>query len=244
MHVRTQQRPNNRARWGCGCLGVTFVMSILTLITIAVLIFTLPTLVLRIAGLEAQGDTETVFAEATPVPTLAFEATQRPPQQVSVSVPRTQSFNVDVQSVPVKLGTDNANTDVAQVRLDEAEILSLCQQYTDFCTSGSEIIRNAQVDLRAQGAIINAQLQIPETGIWQDVGIVVQVINGTQIDIMGLDVGGTLYAPQSGEVLRLFTEAEQLANEYLRTGTIAVGSQQFRLQSIQVDDNTLAVTFR
>ena len=105
---------------------------------------------------------------------------------------------------------------------------------------------HAEVDLRPGGAVITADVTLPELGgIAQAVGIVVQVDStGRAFRVQGLDLGGTLYAIPNNDIGNLVRNAEAQLNAALAQLVVESSMGRLALDRITVDDALLTVTLR
>lgn len=247
---QTQRLPNRRRRNGCGPVMIIALLSLVIVAIVAAVIFIalLPQIGARIVGLQPAGQTERLFIEtrAPAVPDIAnvLPQARTVANQVQVNA-GASSFALDTSAVPVQTGLSASGVESAVVSLTEAEVNTLCRQRTTLCTTGDGQIRNATIDLRAGGAVVYAEFRIPETGLWQRVGVVVKINeqrNG--LTVAGVDIDGTLYAiPNDGIATALYTVSAE-ANRLIQESVVAIGGQNYRIRELFADTSRLTVILR
>ncbi len=199
------------------------------------------------AGLREAGRTEAVFANvAAPAPVQINNGVLE--TQVTVTLPEYGQSTVDVQPqyVQVVSGTDENGIPAATVTVNEQNMVTLCAQYTPLCQNGDPRFQNVSIDLRPGGAIVYADVSVPELGsVSQRVGAVMRVdASGRQVEFAGIDIGGTLYAAAPGNLSSQIAEYEQAANNALQELIVEAGGGLYRLSAIQIDDVTLTLVMR
>jgi hypothetical protein len=132
---------------------------------------------------------------------------------------------------------------VAQLTLDEANLTALCHERTDLCSTGNDQIRNARIDLRPGGAVIYADMYIPQISTWQNLGAVVQ-INDQHAEIVGVDINGTLYSPTDSHVSGAMSDLERIANTIITQVALNAAGSRYTLDTIYIDDQSLSLILR
>ena len=198
-----------------------------------------------LVGLQTRGQTSTVFSQAEPLPPVAV-IDPVAAARITVAIPSYGQRTIDVQSqwYQVVTGSDNGGT-LAVVTAAEQHLIGPCAQYTPICQNADPRIQNLRVDLRTGGAIVYADVALPELGgIAQQVGAVLRIdATGRQFELAGLDIGGTLYAASGGQLAGQIAEVERLANQVLNELTLSI-ERPYRLDRIQIDEQMLTVVLR
>ena len=232
---------------GCGCLSL---LALAVAVTLAGVLFVwprLPNLAAQAIGFEERGAVSGVFAATTPIPPPALVNLAPAAGPVTVSVPSLGSGTLSGnEGVPLQIGSDPfGGATAGQITLGEADLMALCARYADVCLSDPRF-QNPRVDLRPGGAVITADVTLPELGgIAQAVGIVVQVDStGRAFRVQGLDLGGTLYAIPNNDIGNLVRSAETQLNAALAQLVVESSMGRLALDRITVDDALLTVTLR
>lgn len=186
MHVARSTQPRRRGNLPCGCLSLLGLMSSLafcSLVGLALLMGGLPDIALRVAGFEAIGETSALFRDdAPPATPVQFSQTQ-PADVVTLRGTAGEQVRLDLQSYVV-VGSDTMGRRLAQAQFSEADLMALCRQHTTYCSASGSVLRNGRIDLRAGGAIVWGEVNLPQTPIWQEVGIVVQIVEGDRNSVV------------------------------------------------------------
>jgi hypothetical protein len=123
--------------------------------------------------------------------------------------------------------------------------MDLCYRRSDVCSNASGQYRNPRIDLRPGGAVIYADIYVPEVGIWQQTGVVLRLDgSGRQFEVAGVDMGGTLYALPSGDLGTRLAEVAQTGNTILSQLALQAGGGRYVLQQVRIDDNALTLVMR
>lgn len=255
MQVKRGQgkRRNGMACLGCGAITLILVMTLIVVGGFLVINY-LPNLTLQAAGFQPAGDTNAVLQEAPPVvmPEVVVVATI-PPSEIVVSAGDLGERTLDVPAGAVQIesgqlvsaaGESGETTapDVLRVTVDENGMLDICRQYSPICgPSGDPRLRNVMFDLRPGGAVVNGEFFIPQLNAWQPAGVVMRLTSANRLEVMGVDVGGTLYSAPPGEMSQLVQEAEIRANELLQQLALNAGGSRYALQTVSIDEGTLTM---
>jgi hypothetical protein len=229
---------------GFGCAAMIIFGLFVCALSLVLLIPILPRLGLQMAGLEPAGDTSSVFAIFTPIPTIQV---QNPvaPAQVVVDAGQYGTFNIDARSYDVAVGESTVGTPLATATFNESQLLDLCRQRTLICGIGDSRVRKASIDLRPGGAVINAEFYIPQFSLWQQAGIVLKLNSATvQFDVMGVDFNGTLYNVPPGEISESVNRVADTGNDLLRSVAIIAEGEVFQLSEIYADDTQLTLVLK
>lgn len=231
---------------GCGCAGILIGGTLVVVLALVVLLPALPGLAVRFAGFTPIGSTSGVFAAAPPPPEMQVQNPVAPGDAVlNLGSYGTQPLSADARYYSVTTGTSAAGAPVALVTFTENSLMELCHQRTDICSNTNSQYRNVRLDLRPGGAVVYADLRLPELGIWQAVGVALRLdASGRQFEVAGVDVGGTLYdLPPSG----LGEQVAQIAaagNDLLRQLELIAGGGRYTLSQVYIDDTTLTLLLR
>lgn len=231
----------------CGCLSVIGGLLVVAVIAFVLLLPSLPNIAAQVIGFTPRGNTETLFQSATPIPTVQLQNPVQP-QQFTVDLGQygQQTLNNDSHLYTLEVGSDTTGTQAAVVSFSEAGLQELCRQRTEVCSNADPRYRNARIDLRPGGAVIFADVSIPELGgIQQTAGVALRLdSSGRQFEFAGVDIGGTLYdvPPESfGATVR---DLERTGNEILNQLWLEAGGEQYVLSQVSIDDTSLTITLR
>lgn len=249
---RYNARRRNRFLAGFGCVGAAIVVIGTLIATALIFIPLLPQIALQSAGFEPIGDTDTLFdAEANSAPTeerpvLAVVATAVPPQVViSAGTYGDRALDTNNPAYDVQVGNEaGSDQQILETTISEAGLLSLCQQYTVYCTPNGNEVRNMTFDLRPGGVIVQGEFFVPDVNIWQSAGVVMQLTDTNRLQVTGVDVNGQLFAAPPNELGALIDEAEAIANQVLTQLTVEAGGIIYRLDDVFVDDTAITLILR
>lgn len=241
---RYPYRRNNRAAW-IGCATVIVVSIAVCGVSLLLLAPSLvPRVGLQVAGFEEAGDTSTVFTQSQPIPTVQVQNPVQP-AQVVVNAGEYGTFNVDASALDAIVGDSPEGGQVGTVSFNESQLLDLCRQRTVACGEGDGRVRNASIDLRPGGAIINGDFYVPQLGLWQQAGIVLRLNSTTaQFDVAGVDFNGVLYSVPPGELSDSVNRIAQIGNDILNDVAVSAGSTSLQLTEIYADDSLLTLILR
>lgn len=250
MHVErysaSRRRPRRQRRpWLLGC-GVLLGAGALGIVIAAVLLVPLlPQISAQIAGFEPIGDTDSVLlANATPqpAPTLV-QAIQSAPTSLSLSAGSYGSVSLAGTTADVRIGESNGAS-IVQIAFDEADLLAACRSSSAFCSPNGTPVRNARFDIRSGGIVLAGEFNVPQLGLWQAAGAVLQVRNNNQLRVVGVEIDGQLFAAPPNELGQLIAEVETTANDVLRQLSTNVAGQRYSLREIALGNEQLIVTLR
>lgn len=228
---------------GCGLIAIIAAVAILLLTCGALLMPAVPGIVLQSVGFREVGSTDDLFTQVTPAPTLiAAPLVDDAPPRVLVNAGTLGQRHLPAQDAGYTLQT--TADDALMLTLTETGVLALCRQYGDVCDGGLPDVRNVTIDFRSGGGIVRADVRLPDTGIWQQVGAVLVISGPTQLDLAGVDVNGTTYSAPSGEIGDLVAEAGRVLNETLSQLTIQQGLRVYRLREIYAHDDAAVLILR
>ena len=239
-------RRNGGCACGCGCLGL---LALAVAVTLAGVLFVwprLPDLAAQAVGFQERGAVAEVFAAVTPLPAPAL-INLAPAGPVTYTVASIGSSTLTGnEGVALNVGSDPLGGATAgQIRLTEADIVALCARYAEVCLSDPRF-QNPRVDLRSGGAVITADVTLPELGgVSQPVGVVLRVDStGRALQVQGIDLGGTLYAVPDNGIGQLIRSAETQLNAALAQLMVDTSAGRLALDRITIDDAAVTVTLR
>lgn len=240
MRLQRYQPIRRRSSIGFGCLFVSAGGILLCIVAVLILLPALPGIVLRVAGFEARGSTDALFADSQPPIDLPEG------QQPSTAILRagsygTSTFNSTTSPYTVQI---SSSVPLANASFDETGLLDLCYQYSDLCEAANGPIRNATIDLRPGGGVIYGEVYLPELNRWQNIGVVMQVNSFNRVDVLGIDLDGTLYSAPPGFVADQVAQMEQTVNDILNQLVLESGENAYRLSQVIVTDTLLTLLFR
>jgi len=235
--MRVQRSPRRGVPIGiCGCLiAALFIVVVLGIGVVFVFLRT-PSLALLVAGFKPEGSTAQVFSGQPTTPPVQLENPVSPPQAV-VNLGSSGSQELPAQNV--QTGTINGSA-AATVSFSANDLMNLCVQRTTFCSNTNPQYKNVKLDLQPGGGVVYADVSVPELGSTQTVGVALK-LNAThrQFDVMGVDVGGTLYSLPTGTLGQRVQEIASKANELLQVASLDVGGGVYNLSDIRIDSNTI-----
>lgn len=227
----------------CGCLGIIAGVVLVLLIGIIVLLPALPRLAAQAAGFTPKGDTQAVFTSAQPTPDIQIQNPVAPPDAVlNVNQPNVGPLPADQNYYRVETGTTDSGAPAAAVTFTEANLMDLCRQRTTVCSNTNGQFRNVRIDLRPGGAVVYADVQIPQLPVEQTIGVVLRLdSSGRQFEIVGVDIGGALFGIPSGELGDQVMQVAATGNTLLQQLELEAGGGQYRLSQVYIDDSTVTL---
>ncbi len=250
MNQTQIERPRRRSSLlplTCGCVAVVGIFGAVVLVA---LLFFLPQIGARLAGMVPEGDTAQVFI-ATPLPTIQLQNPTEP-AQVTVNLgdnysPQTFS-NDNPQLYNFTVGSSATGESLAVASFTEAGLNDLCRQRTTICSPNSTDprFRNGRIDLRPGGAVVYADVAIPQLGGFeQTVGIVLRWDAAARRAVaVGIDYGGTLYSPSQQALSDTVNQIEQQANDLIQQLSVSASGGVYTLSEVRADDTTLTLILR
>jgi hypothetical protein len=238
-----------RPKWpyiGCGCLAVLAGLLLIVVVGALILITSRPDLTLQIAGFQARGDTEAVFADITPMPTIDVQnAVQGQNATIELGQYGEQSLSPTLYDYTLTLGNSSSGSEVAVLTFTESSLMALCQQRTTVCSSNGTAYRNGRIELRPGGAVIYADVYVPQLASWMNLGAVMQLdTTNRQMAVVGVDVGGTLYEAPPNELGNIINDMQQTGNDILRQLILEAEGERYHLSEMRIDDSTLTLVMR
>jgi len=245
---RVQPRRDYLPLIGCGCVGITVGIILVVGVVVLLLIPALPGLALQFSGFQSKGNTEALFQNVPPAPTVAVQNAIQP-EQVTINLGSLGSQPIAIEpnqtQYEVAVGTSDTGAPLATVAFTETGLMDMCYQRADLCGNSNAQYRNARVDLRPGGAIVYADVYIPDFGIWQPAGVVLRLDNSRrQFQVAGVDVGGVLYdLPPSGLGTQV-TDVARVGNDLLNQVSLDASGGRYALSEVIIDDATLTLVMR
>jgi hypothetical protein len=247
MRIKRPRPANRRPMFACGCLGVLAGGLVMLVVVGLLLILALPSLALRFAGFSPKGDTQAVFSSAPqPTPVVVQNAVQPPQAVIDLGQYGQQAINTNSDLYQIAVGqASDTGAQAAVVTFSEASLMAMCQQRSDICKTSTDQYRNARIDLRPGGAVIYADVTVPNIGVSQTMGVVLRLDGSRrQFQVAGLDVGGTLFDLPSGQLGDTIRQIAQQANDLLSQLSLEASGGRYSLSEVQIDDNTLTLILR
>lgn len=240
-----RRHTRSRSRWGLGCLFIFMAGALGLLIAGILLLPLLPQITAQIAGFEPIGDTDTVLlTSATPQPApTRVQPVQSAPSSLTLSTSSYGAVSVNSLDADVRIGESNG-APIVQVSFTERDLLASCRNVSSFCSPSGTPIRNASFDLRTTGLVINGEFNVPQLGLWQPAGIVMQIIGSDQLRVIGVEIDGQVFAAPPNELGQLIAEVERTANDILRQLSAQISGQAYDLREIALADEQLIITLR
>lgn len=237
---------------GCGCtlVGVIVVLAgCLALVATG----TLTQIVLQAVGAQRIGETDALFAEASPAPTLEVADRAAPARAViDLGSYGQQVIDASTTGTQITTGTDSTGLPVATATLTEAGLLQLCNQRSRLCAEGEGGVRRVSFDLRPGGAVVYAEIAVGP--LWQRVGLVTRIATNGTVDVIGVDIDGTTYDPSAlppilpadlrASITDAIAEVERAGSEIVRLAVLSVGDASYRLREVTVTETALTVVMR
>lgn len=226
---------------GCGLLLGAFM--VVACISVLVVLPSMAGIAAETAGFRSAGSIDAAFS-APPAPPLTLQnATQ--PGDITISLEGFGSETVAAGRlpVPIAVGTAPDGSPAAAIQISERDFLTACQQRADLCQIDPRF-QNPVVDLKPGGAVVYGDVALPEFGgVSQRLGVALR-LNGSQLDVMGVDIGGTLYVDPPPELQTQIAQIEQTATQFLNGAALEIDGQTFTLASVSIDETAMTVVLR
>ncbi len=237
MQIQRYHRRPHSTIGGCGCYGLIIGALIGIIIAgVALLWPILPDVLLRIGGFVPSGNTADIFTTPQPAITQTENLQRYVPQTFSIRFEATVisfsgGFNLRV--------SENGARAVAE--FTESQLANLCEQQT---VCNSVALQNVAIDLMHGGGVVYADIALPDIGLQQRAGLVVQIQDDNRIKLIGIDREGRLYTVSSGDIASQLLELENDINRILQTAVIDIDSARYRITGItsQQDKLTLSLS--
>lgn len=246
MRIERQRRKSNWPLIGCGCgallAGLLAVVGVGAIVIIALL----PDITLRLNGFAPRGETDSLFAAAAQMPTIEVINPVTPPEVVvDLGAYGSQEIPAATTDYTVVTGSSDTGAPLAVVRFDETQLMNLCYERSEICRDGNPQYQNVRIDLRPGGAVVYADVTVPNIGIQQTAGVVLRLdASARQFQVAGVDIGGSLYDTPPGEMSAMVGDIEHTGNDLLNQLSLQAGGSQYTLSEVRVDDSTLTLILR
>ena len=220
----------------CGCLAAVMIVVVVLGITAVVIFFNMPSIALLVAGFKPQGSTMQVFVGQPTPPPVQLQNPVSPPEAV-VNLGSSGSQELPANNVQTGLIDGSA---AATVTFTENDLMTLCHQRTTFCSDTNPQYKNVQVDLQPGGGVIYADVTVPQLGTTQRLGVALR-LDGShrQFEVMGVDIGGTLYGLPTGELGQRVLDVAAKTNELLQVASLQASGGVYNLSDIRIDANSI-----
>lgn len=245
MQIQRPARRSNLPYIGFGCIVLLAICLITTVVGVIFLLPRLPEIMLQVGGFQPEGETDAVFANVTPIPTIQIENPVIPSQAIiSLGNYGSEVLNPSRYEYTLAVGSV-ASGQLATLTFTESSLMTLCAQRTTVCSGTGGVYRNGRIDLRPQGAVIYADVYVPQLGSWQNLGVVMRLDStNRQLQVIGVDLNGTLFAAPPSELGTIVRDIEQTGNDILRQVALEADSQRYTLFEIRIDNTTLTMIMR
>jgi hypothetical protein len=248
MRIQRYPARRNPLPYVIGCaLAALFVCGAVGAVAVFFLLPRLPGVAAQVAGFEAQGDTERVFADNALIPTpIPLNNAVQPPQvTVNLGELGTQTLSTDTDAYQVAVGSDPGGQETAVVTFTEQSLMALCYQRPDVCNPPNAQYRNPRIDLRPGGAVVYAEVSIPTqygVTIDQTAGVVLKLTpDRRQFQFRGIDLNGQLFDVPPDALAGTVREFEQRGNALLNQLSLDAGGGRLSLADVRIDDSTLTL---
>lgn len=243
MQVKRPARRNNAPFLVCGCMAFAGVMVVVVgIIVVLVVIPLLPGMALQSAGFIPKGQTESLFAnvpEPTPIPLENASA----PVDAVINLGTLGSQPLPPQTSDYTLAVGNTvGAPAASLSFTETGLMNLCYQHADVCQTTTEQYRNVRLDLRPNGMILYADVYLKDFSLWQPAGIIMQ-LNADQrhLDVVGVDVNGTIYGLPPAGLGETVAQIAQQANNLLERISLDASGRRYALDQIQITETAVTL---
>jgi hypothetical protein len=242
---RQRRRSNNLPIIGIGCAAAAAGCLFVAGIGFLLLLPNLPSFALQLSGFSPKGDTESIFA-VTPIPPVQVNNPITPPEVVvDLGAYGSQELPAATTDYTVVTGNSDSGAPVATVSFDETALMNLCYERSEICRNTNSQYQNVRIDLRPGGAVVYADVTLPNVGVQQTAGVVLRLdATGRQFEVAGVDIGGALFDTPPGEMSSLVSDIEQTGNDILNQLSLQASGTQYTLSETRIDDTTLTLILR
>ncbi len=246
MRIERQRRRSNWPLIGCGCATALTALLAIGGVGIVLLVALLPDITLQLSGFSPIGDTDSIFEQAAALPTIEVMNPVTPPEVVvDLGAYGSQEIPAATNDYTVLTGSTSDGAPLATVSFDEAALMNLCRERSDICHNENDQYQNVRIDLRPGGAVVYADVTVPNLGIQQTAGVVLRLDStARQFEVEGVDIGGALYETPPGDMSLLVEDIERTGNDLLNQLSLRAGGSQYTLSEVRIDDSTLTLILR
>lgn len=240
-----QRRPRRRNNiWLFGCLAFGGAFLALAFVFLLLFIPVLPNILLQVSGAERVGDTDVIFEQQAP-PTVQVPQIQNPiaPTQITIILGNygSETLEGNTNDYNTTVGNDPSGNQIATVTFTEAGVNNLCREVNPICRDGTEQFRNVSIDLRPGGAVVYADVIVPQLGVTQRAGVVLVLDASAQrFTVVGVDLNGALYDVSMVNFVDM-SQIEQIGNDVLAQLTLQAAGSSYTLTGVNITDTDLTV---
>jgi len=242
---RSGRRRTSLLPLACGCLATLGILSAIVLL--GGYLF-LPQIVGMVTGLKPEGKTEAIFAAVTPQPTIALQNPTALPQiTMNLGNYGQQTINADPQLYNFSVGTGANGQTTTTAVFTEDGLMQLCFQRSTVCgpNSTDPRFRNARIDLRPGGAIIYADVTLPNSTVTVPAGIVVRWDTPSRkVVFTGIDLAGQLYTSPPQNLADTIASVEQQMNDLIQQAAVNIGSGHYTISDVMITDTNATLILR
>lgn len=213
-------------------------------------------LLLRASGFEGLGQTSSFVASApTPLPLPPLSNPQLVTSGLRLNI-GTSAETLNLGDTGVRISRAQANSgSVIQISASEADLRRVYQQIVIPQLRRDPLLEwidldSVAVDLYNSGLIVRGDLSIPQVGIRQNLGLVLQFTPENQLRLVGIDVNGALLTPgfvgnaNQATITELVREIEQALNQGLRQLSVIIDGQTYGLWRMSANSEALTLLLR
>jgi len=241
LRIERYQSRGKRGMSGCGCGLIGVGMVVIIAVAFMMIAPAIPSIGLRLAGFEAI-DSNTIQTTPESVPVIQNAQTTT---TTTISAGGLGSRSLPASSAyRIQTGTADDGATVAQVTLSETGIMTLCNQYTDVCSTTASAFRNVTVDLGTGTAVIAGEAYISNLNTWQPISAIISLTPDNRIQVEGVNINGTLFAIPDNEIGQRIRDIQSTANQALAQLSIQTDRNTYQLSDIIVTESQLVAIFR
>lgn len=241
MRIERYQSQRRGGFSGCSCGLIALGGGVILAILVVLITPAIPSIGLRLAGFQPIEKTITQ-STAEPIPVINSARTT---SQVILSAGSYGQRTINQSSAyTMQIGSDDNNSDIAQINMTESGILTVCGQYTQLCSATGNQFRNVTVNLQNNGATISGEVFIPSIYTWQPISVLISITANNEIHIDGVEVNGTLFGIPDGGLGQQLRDIQTTTNQALRQLTLQSSEGTYGLSDITITETQLVATFR
>ena len=208
---------------------------------LAVLLPSLPSIALRIAGFQPVGQSNSTVA-GDDIP-LIIES--RRSNADSFHLDGNREYTLPTEVIPeFQIGLDETGAEIAQMFLGADDILALCQRYTNYCDDNGSPFRRGRAQVNGNELHIDGEAYINVLNRWQRVQLQLRVGADATIHFDSIALDGVRYSIPEHGLGGFLRDIQTRVNRALESMTVRRGDATYELASIGVSGDQLVVTFR
>lgn len=244
------QRASRRSPWlllGCGCAGIGVGVILVLGLGALLLLPALPGLAARAAGMTPKGDTQAMFAnvQQPPTPVIVVQNPAAPDAVLDINQANVGPLPASDNYYSAATGMTDTGAPAAAVTFTEANLMDLCVQRTTLCSNTNDQFRNVRIDLRPGGAVVYADVHLPDLPVQQAVGVALRLdSSGRQFEVAGVDIGGQLFDLPPGGLGDQVAQIAANGNALLQQMELEAGGGQYRLSQVYIDDTAATLVLQ